>query len=188
MTNPRLDADAGTGPLHVALEDLCATLLAGPHRQAREDVDRLREIAAAMPRGPDGGAERVALAVDTLARLLESHAAKEEHILFPAVRALAESGPARADWDGIGTVEHDPGAIDRHLDAVLALPEIDLPQIRAAGFHVALDCVRGAGGTTMPRLLERLGCQVSAIHLEVDGRFPREPEPIPEHLGELGVG
>lgn len=91
MTIPRLDADAGTGPLHVALEDLCETLLAGPHRQAREDVDRLREIAAAMPGGPDGGAERVALAVDALARLLESHAAKEEHILFPAVRALAEA-------------------------------------------------------------------------------------------------
>jgi phosphomannomutase len=27
---------------------------------------------------------------------------------------------------------------------------------------------------------------VHAINLEPDGRFPREPEPIPEHLGELG--
>ena len=26
-----------------------------------------------------------------------------------------------------------------------------------------------------------------AINLEPDGRFPREPEPIPEHLGELGA-
>jgi len=26
-----------------------------------------------------------------------------------------------------------------------------------------------------------------AIHLEPDGRFPREPEPVPEHLGELGA-
>jgi phosphomannomutase len=27
---------------------------------------------------------------------------------------------------------------------------------------------------------------VHAIHLEPDGKFPREPEPVPEHLGELG--
>ncbi|MBA3660083.1 MAG: phosphoglucosamine mutase, partial [Gemmatimonadales bacterium] len=31
-----------------------------------------------------------------------------------------------------------------------------------------------------------LGCRVSAINLEPDGRFPRPPEPIPENLGELG--
>ena len=37
----------------------------------------------------------------------------------------------------------------------------------------------------MPRLLERLGCKVSAINLETDGRFPRSPEPVAENLGEL---
>jgi len=34
-------------------------------------------------------------------------------------------------------------------------------------------------------LLERLGCTVRAINLEVDGRFPRAPEPVPENLGDL---
>lgn len=102
------------------------------------------------------------------------------------VRALAEEGPARAGWDGIGAVEDDAGAIARHLDLVLALPEVDAAAIRARGFTVALDCVRGAGGTTMPALLERLGCRVAGINLETDGRFPRPPEPLPEHLGDLG--
>jgi phosphomannomutase len=37
----------------------------------------------------------------------------------------------------------------------------------------------------MPLLLERLGCEVVAINMEPDGRFPREPEPIPANLGEL---
>jgi phosphomannomutase len=37
----------------------------------------------------------------------------------------------------------------------------------------------------MPQLLERLGCKVSAINLETDGRFPRPPEPVAENLGEL---
>ncbi|HVE77457.1 MAG TPA: hypothetical protein VNA89_01270, partial [Gemmatimonadaceae bacterium] len=52
-------------------------------------------------------------------------------------------------------------------------------------FHVALDCVRGAGGGIMTALLDRLGCQVTAINLEPDGRFPRPPEPVAENLKEL---
>ncbi len=103
-----------------------------------------------------------------------------------AVRAMAEQGVPRGGWDGIGKLRFDPEATSRHLDRILALPWIDLERIRARRFHVALDCVRGAGGAVIPGLLERLGCQVSAINLETDGRFPREPEPIPENLGDLG--
>ena len=101
------------------------------------------------------------------------------------VRALAEQGMPRADWSGIGSVRIDPDAIERHLKLVLALPEIDVDLVRSKRFHVALDCVRGAGGAVIPILLERLGCRISAINLETDGRFPREPEPIPENLGDL---
>jgi phosphomannomutase len=46
-------------------------------------------------------------------------------------------------------------------------------------------CCRGAGAVIMPALLERLGCQVTVINLEPDGRFPRPPEPVAENLGEL---
>ena len=101
------------------------------------------------------------------------------------VRALAEQGPPRRGWDGIGSVRQDPDAIERHLAAVLGLPELDAEAIRRARFAVALDCVRGAGGAVIPLLLERLGCTVTGINLETDGRFPRKPEPIPENLGEL---
>ena len=103
-----------------------------------------------------------------------------------AVRDLAERGIPRAGWDGIGAVREDPGALGRHLDAVLALPVVDAEAIRARRFHVALDCVRGAGGPAIVPLLERLGCRVSAIHTEPDGRFPHPPEPLPENLAELG--
>jgi phosphomannomutase len=63
---------------------------------------------------------------------------------------------------------------------------IDVETIRARRFRVALDCVRGAGGRSIPALLEQLGCEVHGINLETDGRFPRAPEPIPENLVELG--
>lgn len=78
-----------------------------------------------------------------------------------AVRALAEAGPTRVGWDRIGRVMRDPDAIRRHLDLVLALPQVEVDLIRRAGFAVALDCVRGAGGAIIPELLERLGCTVA---------------------------
>jgi len=89
-------------------------------------------------------------------------------------------------WKGLGEVREDPEAIARHLDAILGLSMIDVTAIRRRQFHVALDCVRGAGATAMLPLLDRLGCRVSGINLEADGLFPRAPEPVPENLGELG--
>lgn len=101
------------------------------------------------------------------------------------VRALAELGPRRSGWDGIGSHRQDPDAVSRHLDAILALPEVDVDAIRGSGVKVALDSVRGAGGPVMAELFRRLGVQMSGINLEADGRFPREPEPIPANLGQL---
>ncbi len=103
------------------------------------------------------------------------------------VRTLAEEGPPRMGWEGLGEVRDDPGAVDRHLEAILALPVIDVTAIRNRRFHVAVDCVRGAGAVAILPLLERLGCRVSGINLETDGRFPRPPEPVPENLEELGA-
>jgi phosphomannomutase len=117
--------------------------------------------------GPDG----VFLDADTGARLL----------------ALVEGDIPRAAWDRVGEVRKDDGAVARHLDRLLALPDLDVAAIRRRRFGVALDCVRGAGGTIMPRLLEALGCRVEVINGQTDGRFPRPPEPVPEHLGDLGA-
>jgi phosphomannomutase len=104
------------------------------------------------------------------------------------VRALAAEGPiGRADHGSLGSVTTDPEALRRHLTAVLKLPGVDAGRVRKRHFRVALDPCRGAGGAIMPNLLERLGCEVSGINLETDGKFPRPPEPIPEHLAALGA-
>lgn len=86
-----------------------------------------------------------------------------------------------------GAERHEGNAVRLHLDRVLGLTWLDLAAVRARRFRVALDCVRGAGATIMPALLEALGCEVHGMDLEPDGRFPREPEPVPEHLGPLGA-
>ena len=102
-----------------------------------------------------------------------------------AMRALMEQGIPYASWDAIGRVEEDRDAARRHVDAALAIEYVDVEAIRRRRFKVALDCVRGAGATVMPMLLERLGCEVVSINMEPDGRFPREPEPIAENLKDL---
>jgi phosphomannomutase len=101
------------------------------------------------------------------------------------MRGLVERGIPYVTWDKLGTVEQYDGAVEAHITRVLSIPYLELEKIRARRFKVALDCVRGAGGVIMPQLLERLGCQVTAINMEPDGRFPRPPEPVPENLGEL---
>src|SRR5207244_1593965 len=114
------------------------------------------------------------------------------------VRALADEGAGKGRGRGSprglprgrgegGRVSADAAAVERHLEGVLGLPGLGVAQIRARGLTVALDAVRGAGGVIMPALLERLGCRVVGVNLETDGRFPRAPEPVPEHLGELAA-
>lgn len=101
------------------------------------------------------------------------------------MRALVEQGIPYATYDKLGVMRFDGDAIARHIDLVLKLPFLDVDGIRARKFKVAYDACRGAGGAVIPRLLELLGCEVHAIELETDGRFPRPPEPIPENLGAL---
>jgi phosphomannomutase len=102
-----------------------------------------------------------------------------------AMRGLVQSGIPRASWDRLGEIRSDTSAIQRHIDRVLAIPYVDVKGIRARRFHVALDTCRGAGAAIMPALLDALGCRVTSINLETDGRFPRPPEPVAENLGEL---
>ena len=102
-----------------------------------------------------------------------------------AMRALVESGTPHATWDKIGEVTTDDQVASRHIESVLAIPYLDVEAIRARKFKVALDCVRGAGASIMPALLARLGCDVVGMNLEPDGRFPREPEPIPDNLRDF---
>ena len=61
-------------------------------------------------------------------------------------RYLAEEDPPRAGWDALGTGSEVGDAIRRHLDAILALPFVDVPALRERRLTVALDCVRRAYG------------------------------------------
>lgn len=101
------------------------------------------------------------------------------------MRRVSDGAIPRATWDKLGAVESDEQAAQRHVEAILALSVVDVAAIRARKFHVAVDACRGAGAVIVPRLLDALGCRMTAINLEADGKFPRPPEPVAENLGDL---
>lgn len=105
-----------------------------------------------------------------------------------AVLATVESGAIPwVGWDALGELRPHPGATARHVERILADPLVDVGAVRASGFRVALDACAGAGALPMLPLLEALGVAVEGLHLEPTGRFPRDPEPTPERLGELAA-
>ena len=102
-----------------------------------------------------------------------------------AILECAEKGEFDfADVDSLGTIE-EKEFTDAHLDAVLALPAVDVEAVRNAHFKVALDAVNSVGGIIMPRLLERLGVECVCVNCEPTGEFAHNPEPLPANLVEL---
>jgi phosphomannomutase len=86
-------------------------------------------------------------------------------------------------WNELGSVETLPDPSQIHLDKVLA--EVDVAAIRRRKFKVVLDCNHGSGAILGPRLLEKLGCQVTVLGGVADGAFEHVPEPTEQNLGGL---
>ncbi len=104
------------------------------------------------------------------------------------LRAIVDGGPLAVRYvahDALGGEETDGGAAERHIDRILSLPYIDVARVARRGLRVVVDCGNGAGSYVTPRLLERLGADVTRLYCEPDGRFPRHAEPRAEHLGDL---
>ncbi len=90
------------------------------------------------------------------------------------------------NWDKIGHVTAYTNSVDDHINLVLSNPLFNLPAIRKRAFRVAVDAVNGAGCNLLPQFLAELGCEVVKLNCEITGSFPRNPEPLAEHLTELG--
>lgn len=90
-----------------------------------------------------------------------------------------------AEVDDLGTVRGDDTWTGRHIDAILSLDLVDAKAIASKRFTVVLDAVNSVGGIAVPMLLERLGVEVVRLYCAPTGRFPHNPEPLPEHLKDL---
>ena len=91
-----------------------------------------------------------------------------------------------AEVDEMGTLLSEESYLDDHIQAVLALPAVDVEAIRRANFRVAFDSVNSVGGIALPALFKALGVDhVPALNAEPTGHFAHNPEPLPEHLVDI---
>ena len=89
-----------------------------------------------------------------------------------------------AQVDDLGvSVEKD--YLQIHIDAVLALSTVDVKLVEKVNFKVVIDAVNSTGGIYIPALLRQMGVEVVELYCEPNGKFPHNPEPIPEHLHDL---
>lgn len=88
--------------------------------------------------------------------------------------------------EDLGRVQMKVDAIEKHIDEILKLSYIKVDAIKAAKLKVAVDAVNSTGGISIPILLERLGVtDTELLYCEPNGKFPHNPEPLREHLGEI---
>lgn len=91
-----------------------------------------------------------------------------------------------AEVDEMGTLLSEESYLYDHIQAVLALPAVDVEAIRRANFRVAFDSVNSVGGIALPALFQALGVDhVTALNAEPTGHFAHNPEPLPEHLVDI---
>ena len=91
-----------------------------------------------------------------------------------------------AEVDDLGKVTQDDTYLQKHIDAILNLPLVDVKAIKEANFNIVLDAVNSTGGIFVPALLTALGVtQLTEMYCTPNGEFPHNPEPLPAHLTDL---
>ena len=85
--------------------------------------------------------------------------------------------------DKLGTYKEDNSYLQKHIDAVINYPLIDVDAIKKAKFKIVLDPINSSGAIYIPALLKALGVKdVIVINEEVNGKFEHNPEPLPKNL------
>ncbi len=100
------------------------------------------------------------------------------------VLAVAESGEINfADVDKLGSISENKDYIRKHIDEILKIKLVDVDAIKAKKFKIVVDAVNSTGGIAIPMLLRALGVDdIVEIFCTPDGKFPHNPEPLPENL------
>jgi phosphomannomutase len=97
-----------------------------------------------------------------------------------------QNEPVYAEIGKIGAVTQNNTYIQKHIDAILEHPLVDVAAIKKMNFRIVVDAVNSTGAISVPPLLHALGvADVIVINEEVTGKFAHNPEPLPENLIEL---
>src|SRR5882762_8984247 len=82
-----------------------------------------------------------------------------------------------------GHYQQPTGSMEKHIQAILDYPLVDVAAIGSRHFKVVVDGINSTGSIFVPALLKALGVQdVTVLNGEVNGEFAHDPEPLPENL------
>ncbi|MFZ1527548.1 MAG: phosphoglucosamine mutase [Ferruginibacter sp.] len=88
--------------------------------------------------------------------------------------------------DELGDVKKDGTTIQKHVDAVVNYPLVDVKAIAAANFTIVADVVNSTGAIALPLLFKALGVEkFTLLFDDMSGNFAHNPEPLPENLAAL---
>ncbi len=88
--------------------------------------------------------------------------------------------------DKLGGSTTDDTALQKHIDAILAYPLVDIAAIKKSKYKIVVDAINSTGAIAVPLLLKALGVKdIIVLNEEVNGKFAHNPEPVPQHLNDL---
>lgn len=90
------------------------------------------------------------------------------------------------DIDHLGKVFSNENSLQKHIDAIVNYPLVDINAIKNAQFSIVIDAINSSGAFAVPQLLHAIGVtNITLLNAEMDGNFAHNPEPLKEHLSEL---
>jgi phosphomannomutase len=93
-----------------------------------------------------------------------------------------------ATVDKLGTIINDNTTLEKHINAIINYPLVDVAAIKKSKFKIVVDAINSSGAFAVPALLKALGVSskdIIILNEEVNGKFAHNPEPLPQHLTEL---
>lgn len=91
-----------------------------------------------------------------------------------------------ADVDQMGKIILNENSLQKHIEAIIHYPLVDINAIKNANFSIVIDAINSSGAFAVPLLLQALGVSnYKVLNDEMHGNFQHNPEPLKEHLTEL---
>ncbi len=91
-----------------------------------------------------------------------------------------------ATVDKMGQCLKNTHTMQKHIDAVVNYPLVDVDLIKLKNYKVVVDVINSTGALFLPPLLKALGVEdVIVLNAEINGKFAHNPEPLPENLSAL---
>jgi phosphomannomutase / phosphoglucomutase len=146
------------------------------------------------------------LPVDGGIMITGSHNAAEYNGFKVCIGQEAIHGEAIQELRGVmeaGNFTSGRGTLSEHpiIPDYLAYIKKSFNGVNAKRLHVVIDCGNGAAGLVAKDALELLGCRVTGLYCDLDGRFPNHhPDPtvlenlddlvkaVKDHKADVGIG